>query len=517
MAWNLRWRIRLIGIVDRIAIMMVGALAIGFALLSPALALAQHTHSAHGATTSKIAWLAFDGGGARSGANYAEGAITPSTVSHLTQFWHVTLPAVVDGSPVEQPNVVINGVSHDMLFVTTTTGSLLAIDAQSGNILWRADHPAGSCMINNGSTPCYTTSSPAIDPNGQYVYTYGLDGYAHKHVITTGAEITTGGWPELITLKPYDEKGSSSLNIGDGYLYVTTAGYPGDHGNYQGHVVTINLATGAQTVFNAICTNQPVHFVEHGSPDCDTTRAAIWARAGAVIDPVLNGILMATGNGDFDGVGHDYGDSVIRLNLNGTGANGYPLDSYTPSDFQQLEDGDLDLGSSAPALLVQQQGSRTPFMAFQIGKDGVARLINRQNLSGRGGPAHYGGEVYHLDLSQYGEVLTQPVAWLNRDHTQWIFVANDSGLTALTVSTNKYGYSSLNVVYHNSDSGSSPFFAGGLLYVQGNGILRALIPTTGQQMWSAPVGSLHWQSPIVVNGMVFTTDNDGGMYAFHLG
>src|SRR5579862_1579722 len=356
---------RVIGMVVGLGMALLVALAIGVALLAPISASAQQANATHTIIPYKIAWLAFDGGGARSGDNYTESAITPGTVGNLAQAWHVTLPAVVDGAPAEQPYVISDRTLRDLLFVTTITGSLLAIDANNGAIIWQANHPAGSCKINNGSTTCYTTSSPAIDPNGKYVYSYGLDGYVHKHVVATGAEVKTGGWPELITLKPYDEKGSSSLNIGMGYLYVTTGGYPGDQGDYQGHVVAINLATGVQHVFNAICTNQPVHFVENGSPDCDTVQSAIWARAGAVIDPVLNGILMATGNGEFDGTGHDFGDSVFRLNLDGTGANGYPLDSYTPTDFQQLDDDDADLGSSAPALLAQQQGSRTPFMAFQ--------------------------------------------------------------------------------------------------------------------------------------------------------
>ncbi len=79
-----------------------------------------------------------------------------------------------------------------------------------------------------------------------YVYSYGLDGYVHKYQVGDGIEILTGGWPQLTTLKGYDEKGSSALSIatsgGVKYLYVVHGGYPGDKGDYQGHVTAINLA-----------------------------------------------------------------------------------------------------------------------------------------------------------------------------------------------------------------------------------------------------------------------------------
>ncbi len=45
------------------------------------------------------------------------------------------------------------------------------------------------------------TTSPAIDPNGLYVYSYGLDGYVHKFQVGNGTEVTTGGWPVLTTKK----------------------------------------------------------------------------------------------------------------------------------------------------------------------------------------------------------------------------------------------------------------------------------------------------------------------------
>ena len=59
----------------------------------------------------------------------------------------------------------------------------------------------------------------------------------------------------------------ATASSGVTYLYVANGGYPGDAGDYQGHITAINLATGAQKVFNAACSDQTIHFVENGSPD----------------------------------------------------------------------------------------------------------------------------------------------------------------------------------------------------------------------------------------------------------
>ncbi len=208
---------------------------------------------------------------------------------------------------------------------------------------------AGTCKVNNGvntTNGCYTTSSPAVDPARTYVYAYGLDGYVHRYAVGTGVESTTGGWPQLTTTKGFDEKGSSALTIAatpsGTFLYVAHGGYPGDGGDYQGHVTAIDLDTGTQNVFNTVCSDQNVHFVEPGSPDCTTVQSAVWARAGVVYVAGLNKIFFATGNGKYVPSTHYWGDSILEANPDGTGASGDPLDAYTPASQSTLDLMDLD-------------------------------------------------------------------------------------------------------------------------------------------------------------------------------
>ncbi len=209
-------------------------------------------------------WLQFGGDPQHSGRNSLESTITKANVASLVQKYSVSIGATADGAPVFLEAVSTPGGIKDLLFVTTMDGRIIALDAATGAIVWSHQYGPGTCKINNGGGACYTTSSPAIDPNRLYVYSYGLDGFVHKYQVGNGTEIMTGGWPQLTTLKGFDEKGSSAISFatsaGVTYLYVVHGGYPGDNGDYQGHVTAINLATGSQMVFNAACSDFAVHF-----------------------------------------------------------------------------------------------------------------------------------------------------------------------------------------------------------------------------------------------------------------
>ena len=94
---------------------------------------------------------------------------------------------------------------------------------------------------------------------------------------------------------------------------------------------------------------------------CRSSYSAIWARAGAVVEP-SGRLLVATGNGPWNGR-TDWGDSVLELSADA----GRLLQNWTPRNADALESADADLGSTAPALL----GGG---LALQGGKDGKLRL-----------------------------------------------------------------------------------------------------------------------------------------------
>ncbi len=479
-------------------------------------------------------WLQFGGNAQHANNNTAETIITRSNVGALTQRYQVTLPATADGNPVFLEKVSTPGGIRDLLFVTTRDGRIIAADAQTGTQVWTHQYGPGSCLINGSGGACYTTSSPAIDPNRQYVYSYGLDGYVHKYQVGDGTEIATGGWPQLTTWKGFDEKGSSALSTaisaGTAYLYAVHGGYPGDNGDYQGHVTAINLATGTQRVFNAACSDQAVHLrpLSGGvAPTCSSRQNAMWSRPGVIYDPGTDQIFIGTGNafsgtaGQFDG-SRNWSESVIALRPDGSGATGLnagkPLDSYTPTNWASLDSADADVGSTAPAILPVPASSAVQHLAVQAGKDSRLRLINLANLSGQGGPGHTGGEIGAIiNLPQGGVVLSQPAVWVNpADGSTWIFIVNGSGASALRVNFDGSGNPSLTVQWQNTAGGTSPVVANNVVFHLGSSTLRALDPLTGNLLWSATRGSTHWESLIVANGMVYATDGSNRLAAFAL-
>lgn len=478
--------------------------------------------------TTSYDWLQFDGNAQHSGNNTWETTITTANVSTLKKAFSAILPGVADGAPVYLAGVATPSGPRDLLYLTTKAGDIVAIDAHSGGQVWRHSYPAGTCTIPSSSTtPCFTTSSPALDPSRQYVYAYALDGFVHKYLATDGTEVTGSGWPELATRKPSNEKGSSDLTIatdssGVSRLYVTHAGFNGDIGDYQGHVTAINLATGVQHVWNALCSSQTdIHFVlTPGTPDCGQQGGGIWARAGTVYDPDTGKLYLPTGNGTYDPTNAMWGDSVLEVSPDVSSATGVPTDSYTPSNYLQLQTQDADLGSTAPAILPVPAASAIKHLAVQGGKDQNLRLLNLDNLSGQGGPGHVGGEVSGSlnPVPQGGSVLTQPAVWTNpADSTTWVFVANANGISGLQLSVDSAGIPSLNPVWQNGGAGTSPIVANGIVYYAGSGFVQALNPADGTVLWQdTSVGAIHWESPVVANGMLYVADETGTLTAYAL-
>ena len=87
-----------------------------------------------------------------------------------------------------------------------------------------------------------------------------------------------------------------------------------------------------------------------------------------MVTPDGDHVLVATGDGRYDG-DTDWGDSVLELRL----SDGRLAGHYTPPDYARIESEDVDLGSTAPALL-------TAHLAVQGGKDGQLRLLTLPGL-----------------------------------------------------------------------------------------------------------------------------------------
>lgn len=465
------------------------------------------------ARADAVNWVQFGFDPNHSAYNPRESSIA-ANLSNLHLQFQVPLPEKSEGSPVYVSGVSAADGWHDMVFVTTIAGRIVAIDARNGEIMWQQQAQG---------TASATMSSPAIDPSLLYVYSFGLDGKVHKYATADGTETIDASWPEVVTLKPEIEKGSSALTFatvasGKTYLYATTSNSNSDSGDYQGHITAIDLASGEQRVFNTLCSDKNVHFAPAPAVDCDKTQSGIWGRPSVVYDPWLDRIFTTTGNGPFSGDtgGFDWGESVIALSPSLLDDQGQPLrkplDSFTPPEHAALDAIDYDLGQTIPAILPAPAGSKYPHLAVQLGKDGIIRLLNLENLSGKGAPGNTGGDLQQVTGLNFTPFFSsQPAVWTDPDGgLTWLFAVNNGAVYAFILTVDASGNPGLVQMWSRTAyGGSSAIVADGLLiYAEQSFNLVAVDAKTGDQLWSSPTSWAHWASPIAVDGKIFLPDGD---------
>jgi outer membrane protein assembly factor BamB len=448
-------------------------------------------------------WLQFDFNAQRSGVGPADTGITAANLGKL-RARVVSLPGTVDSAPVELHGERVGGRTRDVVIVTTSYGISLAIDPGTGRRLW--EYVPHAVARLEGS-PQITAASPIVDPDRRFVYTASPNGYIHKLRISDGRQV----WGRRITFDPAREKIEGALNIEGGNVIAATGGYDGDIPVYQGHLALISRRTGHIThVWNSLCSNRR-HLIDPPS-SCPASDSAILGRAGSVIEPRTGRILTATGNAPFNG-STDWGDSVLELSRTLR-----LLHNWTPRNQQFLNQNDVDLGSTEPALLPVVGGLH---LAVQGGKDGILRLLNLRRLDGttRGAGRRTGGQLQEIAAPGSTDVFTQPAVWRHSGRI-YVFVTTGGGTAAYELGGNRR----LFAAWHDSQPGTSPVLAGGLLYVfNPNGALVIRDPVNGHMLASLAAQPGHWNSPIVVGGRIIAPvgdDNDhlthGQLFIYHL-
>jgi outer membrane protein assembly factor BamB len=408
----------------------------------------------------------------------------------------VTLPGTIDSSPIYLAGAKVRGGTHDVVVVTSSYGRAFALDANSGKRLWTYTPPGYSGWVGSAQI---TNSSPLLDPDGdhRYVYSASPDGVVHKLVLASGKEVRSGHWPVTVTKDPTREKIGSALNVDGPYLIATTSGYIGDAPIYQGHVVLIDRASGKiVSVFNTLCAKRHTVIVPSSCPQSDS---AILSRGGAVVEPGGKRLLVDTGNATWDGKRY-FGDSVLELTVPSL----HLRQAYTPRNQAELNSNDLDLGSSAPALLGENR-------VLVVGKDGVMRVLDLGRLDGTapGGKEHLGGEVQTLETPGDTQLFTVPAVWHHGKQTT-VFVADFSATAAYALRGGR-----LHQLWQNDTPGTSPIVAGGLVYVYepDQGGIEIYEPGSPKPIGELPGAPGHWNSPIVVDGHVIEPEGDANEHS----
>jgi len=377
----------------------------------------------------------------------------------------VTLDGTVDSSPI---------YVHGLFVVTTTYGRTEAIDASSGAVRWRFTPPGYSSWAGS---PQITTATPVADPTERWIYAASPGGRIYKLSAANGH----AAWSISITRLPSREKIAAALNYTRGHVIAVTGGYIGDAPPYQGHVAVIDGASGRLLhVWNSLCSNRTGLIVPS---TCDASDSAIWGRSGAVVDPTTGDLLVATGNAPWNGT-TNWGDAVLRLSSDASRL----LGNYTPTNTDQLNASDADLGSTSPVVLDAGH-------IAQGGKDGKIRVLSVARM--RGTSPHKGGELQAVSTPSGTDLFTAPAVW-HAGSSTLLFAADNGGTAAW-----RYRNGHLTALWQNATGGTSPVVAGGLLWVYDpGGGLNVYQPGSGSLVATLPCGGGHWNSPIVVDGHV---------------
>ena len=430
----------------------------------------------------------------RSDATNAATGITAANVGRLHDR-QITLPGTIDSSPIYLGEATVRGATHDVAFMTSTYGRTFAVDANSGKVLWTYTPSGYSGWVGS---PMITTTSPLLDPSPQHRFVYAAtpNGQVHKLALASGREIRSGAWPVSLTRDPTKEKMGSALNVDGPYVIATTSGYIGDAPTYQGHVALIDRESGKlAAVFNTLCAEERSIIVPKSCPESDS---AILSRGGAVVEPGGKSLLLDTGNATWDGRRY-FGDSVLELSVTGLELE----QSYAPKNQAELNEDDLDLGSSAPVLLGEDR-------VLVAGKDGVMRVLNLSRLDGSkpGAKPRLGGEVQTLETPGDTQLYTAPAVWHHGDQTT-VFLADYSATAAYAVRGGR-----LRPLWRNDTPGTSPIVAGGLVYVYEpeEGGIEVYAPGSSKPIAKLPGAQGHWNSPIVVDGHVIEPEVDGNRH-----
>jgi len=428
-------------------------------------------------------WMQFGWDVASSSAPTSPTAITAANVGSLSRR-QVKLDGTVDASAIYLHGATVKGSKHDAFFVTTTYGKTIAIDANDGGILWEYTPPKYSSWAG---TRQITNSTPVADPDRQHIYAAAPDGTVQKLAISDGHVL----WTTPITLLPLREKIASPLREFRGRIIAVTGGYIGDRPPYQGHVAILDAQTGKLLhVWNSLCSDR-TGLLEPSS--CPDAQSAIWGRAGAVIDAATGNIFVATGNGPYNGK-TNWGDAVIELNSDATRM----LGNYTPTNNAELNDRDLDIGSTSPVLLGGDA-------LAQGGKDGLIRLLSIKAIAGTA--PHKDHELQTVSTPSSADLFTAPAVWHHKTET-WMFAADRDGTAAWTLKSGK-----LVAMWKNKNGGTSPVVAGGLLYIYNpRGGLRVYDPLKGTQIADLESGTGHWNSPIVVDGKIALLEGNANQH-----
>jgi len=377
----------------------------------------------------------------RSGVNSHERVLRPGpgpgTVSSSTfgKLFSCPIDGYAYAQPLYVPNLAISGIgTQNVIFVATEKDSVYAFDADANpcKLLWKTSLvPAGSQAIETpnlqitstdivpfvgitgtpvigGSTPTLyvvaATQTIATNPTySQQLYALDLT-TVPPAIQPAGVEIASPAGQTSV-FNPMLENQRAALLLDNGTVYVAFGSY-GGQGDYHGWLFGYDASTLLQTgVFNV-------------TPDA--IQGGIWQSGGGPSADSNGNVYVVTGDGPFDvnRAGKSYSDSFLRFGT--AGGLSSVSDYFTPCDQATLQTEGLDVGASAPVLVLNSQSQ--PNLLIGGSKNGSLYVVNPDNMGEFNGGCPDSSTRVQTFPAGAGPIMSTPLFWNNS-----IFVGPGNG------------------------------------------------------------------------------------------
>ncbi|MBV9991936.1 MAG: hypothetical protein JOZ72_11665 [Alphaproteobacteria bacterium] len=337
------------------------------------------------------------------GWNQAETDLTPATVGSASFGQITTLN--VDGNVFAQP-LLVSGFTmpdnsvHDVLIVATGHNTVYAYDAQNYSILWKRSlgTPQATNDVGCGDIqPEYGISSTPVivrtAQNQAAIFVVSASEPAHLSFHTKIHKLDLGTGKDLVRAReirpqgklatggkihfdPQNQWNRASLQYHDGSIYMGVGSHCDNNaGQISGWMLRYDENLNLTSKFNTI------------KAQAGYELSSIWMAGYSPAIGPDGRVYAITGNGYYSATkGHlGYGESVLGFTPD------LKIDStFTPAEWQQLNNSDADFGSGGAMLIPKVDGQQAPAMILGSGKSGMVYLLNADNMGGLEG---HGGAV----------------------------------------------------------------------------------------------------------------------------
>ena len=443
--------------------------------------------------------------------------ITPANVARLKPVW---VFSTSENRPHESAPIVNNGV----MFVTTPMNQVIAIDARSGNLLWRyrRPRPAGATVPHETNRGIALYGDKVYYAAGEAVLV-ALDARTGKEVWTT--TVADNGAAYYTTLAPL---------VAGGKVMVGASG--GEFG-IRGFVAAFDPDTGKERwrTYTVPAPGEPGSETWPKGDQWKTGGAPVWVTGN--YDPATNIAFWGTGNGG-PTVGDNrpgdnlYTASTIALDVATGAIKGYF--QYHPNDSWDYDE------VSPPILLDYQRSGRTIKGLLDVARDGYLWFLDRSGLGSPDGrirfvegkpyvfqnvfqgldpvtgrpqidPEHTPGTGKRADFcpGSHGGKTWPPVSFSPK--TRMVYIPANNNMCSSNMG--------VKVEYHAGKGfvgigGSRPFTVPGADHF---GEVQAWNVDTGEKVWTHTYAkSPNWGSMLATaGGLVFSgSTNDRKLHAF---